>query len=68
MSLYQQYDILDTPVSCFSSTLEGAQEAATQKCTELRNAGHIAAVAEQGHQVRDGLYAWNVYAKRRRYK
>lgn len=68
MSLQVYYDILSTPVSCFGSTLAEAKANAQQRYAQLKEEGHIVSLDEEGYLVRAGVYAWNVNAKRKRYK
>ena len=67
MTVLITHDPRDTVFSAFGTTLDEAHANAQQLLSELTEKGHHARLDASGSLLKDGLYGWNVIAKKIQY-
>lgn len=67
MSVFVSHEEKDTVFCAFGKTLKEAHTNATSLETELQALGHHTHIDDFGSVLGDGLYGWNVMAKKIEY-
>lgn len=67
MSVLITHDPKNTIFSEFGTTMEEAKNNIMSQADQLKRAGHYVRVEPQGAHLRDGLYGWNLIAKKIQY-
>lgn len=67
MSVLVTHDPKNTIFSEFGSTMEEAKNNIISRADQLKRDGHYVRIESQGAHLRDGLYGWNLIAKKIQY-